>query len=80
MIKHIFGTINKRIDVGRDKTNDTIFIHASSNCINFTPEELDCLISVLTTLEVSEDCLNKIHINLWEPSTPPAEEKFCCHY
>ncbi len=80
MIQHIFGTINKRIDVGYDKANDAIFIHASSNCINFNVSEMDCLISVLsvihnTTFSYADHFLNKLHIDLWEPAPPPAEVK-----
>lgn len=81
MIRHIFGTINKRIDIGYDKANDTIFIHASSNCINFSLEEMECLISVLTVVsnipfDRASDFLSRKHIDLWEPSPPPAEEKY----
>ena len=80
MIMHIFGTINKHIDVGYDKANDTIFIHASSNCINFTRDEMDCLLSVLTIVgnipfDRASDFLSRKHIDLWEPAPPPAEIK-----
>jgi hypothetical protein len=78
MNQQILGTINKRVDVGVDKSNDTVFIHASSNCINFTSEEMDCLLSVLTiinsvTFDDALDFLSKHHIHLWIPATPPAE-------
>lgn len=77
MIQQIFGTINKHINVGRDRANDTIFIHASSNCINFTRDEMECLISVLTILhnipfDRGLEFLSRTHIDLWEPETPPA--------
>ena len=79
MIMHIFGTINKRIDVGYDKSTDTIFIKASSNCISFTTEEMDCLMAVLTIANnfpvdtAFEFLSNRMPIALWEPAPPAAE-------
>jgi hypothetical protein len=80
MIQQIYGTINKRIDVGYDKSADAIFIHASSNCINFSYEEMECLMSVLTILhnctpDRAAYFFSRQHIKLWELSPPPAETK-----
>jgi hypothetical protein len=86
MIQQIFGTINKRIDVGCNNQTGDIFIHSSSNCIWLTPDEMQCLQRVLNILSdngISEETaagLLLTHIDMWEPKTPPAEEKFCCHY
>lgn len=80
MIHRILGTINKRIDVGIDTSNNHVFIHSSSNCISFTREEFDCLISVLNVLswndiDYAEHVFSYKHIDLFEPKTPPAEVK-----
>lgn len=73
------GTINKRVDVGYDRSNETVYIHASSNCINFDYEEIECLIKVLNIINSSfgiVDSINMLNlttIELWEPAPPPAE-------
>lgn len=80
MIRQILGTINKRVQVGYDKSTDTIFVHASSNCIQFTHDEIDCLLSVLTLCnmipyEHACNLLSRRYIPLWEPEPPAAEIK-----
>jgi hypothetical protein len=80
MIQRILGTINKRIDVGFNKATGNLFIHTSSNCPEFTREEVDSLLSVLTIAnmlpyEHAGDFLSKKYIELWEPAPPPAEIK-----
>ena len=79
MIYEIFGTINKRIDVGRNRRTGALFIKGGSNCIEFTSAELECLIHVLDIIrlwpEVTHELLIRKHIDLWEPAPPPAEEK-----
>ena len=81
MIVQIFGTINKRIDVGCNTVTGDVFIHSSSNCIWFTPDEMMCLLRVLNILSdhgISEETAAGLllqHIDMWEPKTPPAEVK-----
>ena len=75
----VLGTINKRVDVGIE--GGTVFIHASSNCINFTLEEMTCLMRVLSIIENHFDdgdilhFLTRRHIEMWVPAPSPAEEK-----
>jgi hypothetical protein len=82
MIQQIFGTINKRIDVGCNNVTGDIFIHSSSNCIWFTPDEMMSLLRVLYILsdqgisaETAAGLLSRTHIDMWEPTPPPAEVK-----
>lgn len=82
MIQQIFGTINKRIDVGCNNVTGDVFIHASSNCIWFTPDEMMCLLRVLNILsdqgispETAAGLLSRKDIDMWFPNTPPAEIK-----
>ena len=80
MIQQIVGTINKRIDVGVMKHNlsNSIFIHASSNCIEFNEEEMESLLSVLSILaniqlDDAIEWFYKHRIRLFDPAPPPAE-------
>lgn len=80
MIYHVFGTINKRIEVGYNKATDTLFIKANSNCIEFSYEEMQCVMSILTIchnipFDQAKDYLSRRNnIDLWEPSPPFAGE------
>lgn len=82
MIHQRLGTINKRVDVGIDNSTGSTYIHASSNKIDFSPEELECLINVLTVIQECggdpDECVRTLsvwRITLWIPATPPAEVK-----
>lgn len=80
MILKILGRINGRIDVGINTSNGNAFIHTSSNAPEFTPDELDTLVTVLSIINMIPDGeiehqLSIKNIPLWEPSPPSAEIK-----
>jgi hypothetical protein len=71
------GTINKRIDIGCNEKDD-LYIMSNSNCIAFTYDEMECLVSVLNMLhnlgiEGGIDFLNIHRVAMWEPAPPEAK-------
>lgn len=68
----VLGTINNRIEVGYNKITGHIFVHGSSNCMQFSHEEVDSLLAVLTVanmlpLQSAGELLKKKYVPLWEP-------------
>jgi len=76
------GIINNRITVGINTTTNNLFVHASSNLIEMSLEETECLMAVLTIGQMlpllqAYDLLKKKFIRLWEPTEPTEPCKGC---
>ena len=69
------GTINNRVSIGENTATGNLFIHGSSNCIEFSREEMDTLITALIVAqrlphEFAGQFLGtsgSVHMLLWKP-------------